>query len=48
MQRVVFNETELTLTPAEFKILSHLVKNPNQSSFKRVFNEHYLGQAPWL
>ena len=30
MQRVVFLNQELTLTPAEYKILSHLVKNPNR------------------
>ena len=30
MQRVLFHNQELTLTPAEFKILSHLIKHPNQ------------------
>ena len=30
MQRVVFLNQDLTLTPAEYKILSHLVKNPNR------------------
>ena len=42
MQRVVFNETELTLTPAEFKILSHLVKNPN-----RVHSREFLMSIIW-
>ena len=31
MQRVLFHNQELTLTPAEFKILSHLIKHPNQA-----------------
>ena len=42
MQRVVFNEIELTLTPAEFKILSHLVKNPN-----RVHSREFLMSIIW-
>jgi two-component system catabolic regulation response regulator CreB len=42
MQRVVFNETELTLTPAEFKILSHLIKNPN-----RVHSREFLMSIIW-
>ena len=31
MQRVLFHNQELVLTPAEFKILSHLIKHPNQA-----------------
>ena len=42
MQRVVFHDKELTLTPAEFKILSHLVKNPN-----RVHTRKYLLKVIW-
>ena len=42
MQRVVFLNQELTLTPAEFKILSHLVKNPN-----RVHSREYLMSIIW-
>ncbi len=42
MQRVIFNETELTLTPAEFKILSHLIKNPN-----RVHSREFLMSIIW-
>jgi two-component system catabolic regulation response regulator CreB len=42
MQRVVFLDQELTLTPAEFKILSHLVKNPN-----RVHSREYLMSIIW-
>jgi two-component system catabolic regulation response regulator CreB len=42
MQRVIFHDKELTLTPAEFKILSHLVKNPN-----RVHTREYLLTVIW-
>jgi two-component system catabolic regulation response regulator CreB len=42
MQRVVFMDQDLTLTPAEFKILSHLVKNPN-----RVHSREYLMSIIW-
>jgi len=42
MQRVVFNDKELTLTPAEFKILSHLIKNPN-----RVHSREFLMSIIW-
>ena len=42
MQRVVFDDIELTLTPAEFKILSHLVKNPN-----RVHSREFLMSIIW-
>ncbi len=42
MQRVVFNQIELTLTPAEFKILSHLIKNPN-----RVHSREFLMNVIW-
>ena len=42
MQRVLFHNQELTLTPAEFKILSHLVKHPNQ-----VHTREYLMNIIW-
>ena len=42
MQRVVFNEIELTLTPIEFKVLSHLIKNPN-----RVHSREDLMNIMW-
>ncbi len=42
MQRVLFHNQELTLTPAEFKILSHLIKHPNQ-----VHTREYLMNIIW-
>ena len=42
MQRVLFHNQELVLTPAEFKILSHLIKNPNQ-----VHTREYLMNIIW-
>ena len=42
MQRVMFHNQELTLTPAEFKILSHLIKNPNE-----VHTREYLMKSIW-
>ena len=42
MQRVLFHDQELTLTPAEFKILSHLIKHPNQ-----VHTREYLMSIIW-
>ena len=42
MQRMLFHNQELTLTPAEYKILSHLVKNPN-----RVHSREYLLKVIW-
>ena len=42
MQRVVFLNQELTLTPAEYKTLSHLVINPN-----RVHSREYLMSIIW-
>ena len=42
MQRMLFHNQELTLTPAEYKILSHLVKNPN-----RVHTREYLLKVIW-
>ena len=42
MQRVLFHDQELTLTPAEFKILSHLIKHPNQ-----VHTREYLMNIIW-
>ena len=42
MQRVVFLNQDLILTPAEYKILSHLVKNPN-----RVHSREYLMSIIW-
>ena len=42
MQRVIFHNQELTLTPAEFKILSHLIKHPNQ-----VHTREYLMSIIW-
>ena len=42
LQRVMFHNQELTLTPAEFKILSHLIKHPNQ-----VHTREYLMSIIW-
>ena len=42
MQRVLFHNHELVLTPAEFKILSHLIKHPNQ-----VHTREYLMNIIW-
>ena len=42
MQRVLFHNQELVLTPAEFKILSHLIKRPNQ-----VHTREYLMSIIW-
>jgi len=42
MQRVLFHNQELNLTPAEFKILSHLIKHPNQ-----VHTREYLMNIIW-
>ena len=42
LQRVIFHNQELTLTPAEFKILSHLIKNPNE-----VHTRKYLMSIIW-
>ena len=42
MQRALFHDQELTLTPAEFKILSHLIKHPNQ-----VHTREYLMNIIW-
>ena len=42
LQRVMFHNQELTLTPAEFKILSHLIKHPNQ-----VHTREYLMSILW-
>ena len=42
MQRVMFYNQELVLTPAEFKILSHLIKHPNQ-----VHTREYLMSIIW-
>ena len=42
MQRVMFCNQELVLTPAEFKILSHLIKHPNQ-----VHTREYLMSIIW-
>jgi len=42
MQRVMFHNQELALTPAEFKILSHLIKHPNQ-----VHTREYLMSIIW-
>ena len=42
LQRVVFHDQELTLTPAEFKILSLLIKKPN-----RVHSREYLMSIVW-
>jgi two-component system catabolic regulation response regulator CreB len=42
LQRVIFHNQELTLTPAEFKILSHLIKHPNQ-----VHTREYLMSIIW-
>ena len=42
LQRVIFHGQELTLTPAEFKILSLLIKKPN-----RVHSREYLMSIVW-
>ena len=42
MQRALFHDQELTLTPAEFKILSHLIQHPN-----RVHTREYLMSIIW-
>jgi len=42
LQRVVFHDQELILTPAEFKILSLLIKKPN-----RVHSREYLMSIVW-
>jgi two-component system catabolic regulation response regulator CreB len=42
MQSVMFHNQELTLTPAEFKILSHMIKHPNQ-----VHTREYLKSIIW-
>ena len=42
LQRVIFHDQELTLTPAEFKILSLLIKKPN-----RVHSREYLMSIVW-
>ena len=42
MQRVVFMNKEITLTTAEFKILSHLIKKPN-----RAHSREYLMSIVW-
>ena len=42
MQRILFHNQELTLTPAEFKILSHLIQHPNQ-----VHTREYLMRIIW-
>ena len=42
MQRALFHDQEFTLTPAEFKILSHLIKHPNQ-----VHTREYLMNIIW-
>ena len=42
MQRIIFHNQELTLTPAEFKILSHLIQHPNQ-----VHTREYLMRIIW-
>ena len=42
LQRVMFHKQELTLTPAEFKILSHLIKHP-----KQVHTREYLMSIIW-
>ena len=42
MQKILFTGHDLTLTPAEFKILSHLVKHPN-----RVHSREYLLKIIW-
>ena len=42
MKRIIFHNQELTLTPAEFKILSHLIQHPNQ-----VHTREYLMSIIW-
>ena len=42
MQKILFHNQELVLTPAEFKILSHLIKHPNQ-----VHTREYLMNIIW-
>ena len=43
MQKISFHNQELTLTQTEFKILSHLIEHPNQSSYTGIFDEKYMG-----
>jgi len=42
MQKISFHNQELTLTPTEFKILSHLIEHPNQ-----VHTREYLMKNIW-
>jgi two-component system catabolic regulation response regulator CreB len=42
MQKISFHNQELTLTPLEFKILSHLIQHPNQ-----VHTREYLMNNIW-
>ena len=42
MQKILFHNQELTLTQTEFKILSHLIKHPNQ-----VHTREYLMSIIW-
>ena len=42
MQKILFHNQELTLTQTEFKILSHLIKHPNQ-----VHSRDYLMNNIW-
>ena len=42
MQMILFHDQELTLTQTEFKILSHLIKHPNQ-----VNTREYLMKNIW-
>ena len=42
MQKISFHNQELTLTPLEFKILSHLIQHPNQ-----VHTREYLMSIIW-
>ena len=42
MQKISFHNQELTLTPLEFKILSHLIQHPNQ-----VHTREYLLNNIW-
>ena len=42
MQKILFHNQELTLTPTEFKILSHLIQHPN-----RVHTREYLMKNIW-
>ena len=43
MQKISFHNQELTLTPLEFKILSHLIQHPNQ-----VHTREYLMKNIWV